>query len=86
MNPGFTGDGKLVSVTFRNKAGGQAGLNFSSGSILANDGLGTNILSDMGSATFSLEAGAISVPEAIEAPSNLPPKPFVTLISRKNAL
>ncbi len=85
LNPGFTGDGKLVSVTFRNKAGGQAGLNFSSGSILANDGLGTNILSDMGSATFSLEAGAISVPEAIEAPSNLPPKPFVQYyVNNKN--
>jgi len=77
LNPGFIGDGKLVSVTFRNKVGGQAGLNFSSGSILANDGLGTNILSDMGSATFSLEAGVISAPEAIETPGNLPSKPLV---------
>lgn len=77
LNPGFSGDGKLISVTFRVKSAGTAGLNFSSGSILANDGLGTNILSGSGIASFTLSAGAVSAPEEVAAPSKLPSKPVI---------
>lgn len=77
LNPGFTGTGKLIGVTFRVKSSDTASLAFSSGSILANDGLGTNILSDMGSANFTLSQGAITAPETIVAPTGLPPKPFI---------
>lgn len=85
LNPGFSGDGKLISVTFRVKSAGPADLSFSSGSVLTNDGLGTNILSDLGSANFSLEAGAVSAPEAIETPAGLPSKPFIKhLIQNKD--
>ena len=77
LNPGFTGSGKLVGVTFRVKSAGVADLSFSSGSVLANDGLGTNILSDLGSANFTLSAGAVSAPEEIAAPSRLPAKPLI---------
>ena len=77
LNPGFTGDGKLLSVTFRNKANGQAGLNFSSGSVLANDGLGTNILSDLGTAAFTLSQGAVSAPETTAALTGLPAEPLI---------
>ena len=76
LNPGFTGDGKLLSATFRVKATGNADLSFFSGSVLANDGLGTNILSNLGRADLTLSAGAISAPEEIVAPSSLPSKPF----------
>lgn len=67
LNPGFTGaSGKLLTVNFRVKAGGVATLNFSSGSVLANDGQGTNILASLGNAQFSL-GGAVTpgAPEAI---------------------
>ncbi|MDP2703929.1 MAG: hypothetical protein Q8P01_01775 [bacterium] len=66
LNPGFTGaNGKLITVNFRVKAAGVAALNFSSGSVLANDGQGTNILSSLGNAQFSL-GGAVE-PGAPEA-------------------
>jgi hypothetical protein len=55
MNPGFTGaGGKIITINFKAKAEGQATLTFSSGSVLANDGQGTNILSSLGSAKFDI--------------------------------
>ena len=77
LNPGFTGTGKLIGITFRVKSAGDADLNFLSGSILANDGLGTNILSDLGTASFTLSQGAVTVPETTVTLIGLPPKPFV---------
>jgi len=77
LNPGFSGDGKLISITFRDKSDGKANLSFSSGSVLANDGLGTNILSSLGTANFVISAGAISAPQEVVAPSRLPSKPLV---------
>src|SRR3989338_603868 len=67
LNPGFTGaSGKLITVSFRVKAAGTAILNFSSGSALANDGKGTNILIGLGNAQFSL-GGAVEIgaPESV---------------------
>lgn len=44
-SPGFTGaSGNILRIVFRPKSAGQAAVVFSSGSILANDGQGTNIL------------------------------------------
>lgn len=66
LNPGFTGaSGKLLTVNFRVKAGGVATLNFSSGLVLANDGHGTNILTGLGNASFSLGVIKPSAPETI---------------------
>lgn len=65
LNPGFTGaSGKVITINFRVKAAGTALLNFSSGSVLANDGQGTNILTSLGNASFSLGGAEPSVPEA----------------------
>jgi len=56
LNPGFKGSaGKLISITFKTKAAGEAKLNFSAASILANDGKGTNILTGTGAASFSIK-------------------------------
>ncbi|MBI2552805.1 hypothetical protein HYW17_05930 [Candidatus Uhrbacteria bacterium] len=72
LNPGFTGaSGKILGVTFRVKAAGAAPLNFSSGSVLANDGKGTNILSSLGSASFALEV-PVTGPAAPEATTPVP--------------
>lgn len=56
LNPGFIGSGgKIISIAFKAKQFGNAVLKFSSGSVLANDGQGTNILSELNNADFQLE-------------------------------
>ena len=84
LNPGFTGTGgRVLTVTFKVKAAGLARLSFSSSSILANDGLGTNILSSVGSAQFDLGGQAVApevgVPkaEAVSATPNVPAGPAI---------
>ena len=55
LNPGFVGSsGKVMEIVFRVKNEGLVGLDFSDSAILANDGLGTNILTSNGRANFSL--------------------------------
>jgi len=56
FNPGFNGSsGKIITVTFKVKTVGTASLSFTSSSVLANDGQGTNILTNIGNATYALE-------------------------------
>ncbi len=71
MNPGFTGtSGKIITINFKTKNGGQAILNFSSASILANDGQGTNILSSLGGAKFDITAPVSEEPTpAVKEPA-----------------
>ena len=55
LNPGYTGaNGKILTITFRARSSGTANVSFSSGSVLANDGTGANILSGMRVAVFTL--------------------------------
>jgi hypothetical protein len=55
LNPGFQGSGgDVIRVTFEAVAPGVASLMFSSGSVLANDGNGTNILNSLGTASISI--------------------------------
>ncbi|MDP2703859.1 MAG: hypothetical protein Q8P01_01405 [bacterium] len=68
LNPGYTGvSGKILTITFRARSAGQANLNFSSGSVLANDGTGANILNGLRVAVLTLtSAGETpSVPQAV---------------------
>ena len=59
--PGYTGkSGKILSAVFKVKKSGKALLNFSSASVRANDGKGTDELSSVGSAQFVL--GETTVP------------------------
>jgi hypothetical protein len=71
FNPGYKGGaGKILSLTFKAKASGVATVRFNSGSILANDGQGTNILTGLGSGKFTIGEGA-------ETPSTPAPTPEV---------
>lgn len=55
LNPGFSGtNGKILSITFKTKAAGTAKLSFTSTSILANDGNGTNILRNSRDAVINI--------------------------------
>ena len=72
LNPGFKGgNGQVLTINFRVKSAGIAPVVFNSGSVLANDGLGTNILSGFTNASFNLapaaqseEAGQSTTPSA----------------------
>lgn len=65
LNPGFIGSsGKIITVSFKVKGHGVANLNFLSGSVLANDGQGTNILKSFGTAQFSLDSAGPTIPES----------------------
>lgn len=87
LNPGFTGSGgKIMAINFKAKAAGAATLSFSSGSVLANDGAGTNILSNMNSAVYQLTpaaAGPEPMPTELiaekksEAITGAPPAPQI---------
>lgn len=55
LNPGYTGkSGRLVTVNFSAKALGKATVSIGAAQVLANDGVGTNILTGRGSATVNI--------------------------------
>jgi hypothetical protein len=64
--PGYSGSGGTIcTITFQAIKLGAAHVNFSSGDILANDGKGTNVLTSLGSASFTISPAA-------EAPKPVP--------------
>ncbi len=71
LNPGFQGSGTVLTVTFRAKAAGTAGLSFSSGQILANDGAGTNVLTSLGTSLFTINSAPLPA-EPTPAPQQAP--------------
>ncbi len=75
-SPGYSGSsGKIISITLKGKAPGHASLNFTSGSALADDGMGTNVLSQMRGAEFTFSQE--EAPPAVETP----PEPADTGLS-----
>lgn len=55
VSPGYQGAaGNIITIQFEAKDPGAAALSFLSGSVLANDGKGTNILTSMGDANFTV--------------------------------
>ncbi len=74
--------GKAITITFRTKVAGIAPLVFSSATVLANDGHGTNILSNLGNANFTLEGETPTVPvEEVVIPAKtkgVPSAPIIT--------
>jgi len=81
LNPGFEGsDGLIFRVTFEAKKSGKAVLDFRQGSILANDGRGTNILGKLFATNFEIVPGAIFFPSiALDSPLQVQENKFVIL-------
>ncbi len=79
---GYTGSaGRIFNITFRTKAAATARLSLTGGSVLANDGMGTNVLSGMNGGTFTVQAPSTSpTPEVVEyvAPANTPGQPSIS--------
>lgn len=75
------GRGSVMNITFRASGSGGSRVNFSSGSVLANDGRGTNILTSMNGGSYTIQSAvAAPEPEVIEyiAPANTPSAPQIT--------
>jgi 5-hydroxyisourate hydrolase-like protein (transthyretin family) len=69
LNPGFTGgSGKILTINFKTKKVGEENISFSSGSILANDGNGTDIISSKETAKISIIDSDAPVKEPVSAP------------------
>ncbi|MDO8430092.1 MAG: hypothetical protein Q7S73_01880 [bacterium] len=61
LNPGFIGSaGRVLQITFKAKAEGSATVSLTSASVLANDGRGTNILSQLGNGRYLIEAAVVA--------------------------
>lgn len=57
LNPGFTGSkGKVMTITFKTKNTGTANLSFASGSVLANDGSGSNVLESLKTSSAAIQS------------------------------
>jgi len=77
VNPGFSGSaGKVLKVTFEAKSSGVAEVKYAVSSVLANDGLGTNVLSFANKASFTI--GATSAVSTTPGPEATPAPIFVT--------
>ena len=83
LNPGYTGtSGKIITINFKVKATGAGLLKFLSGSVLANDGQGTEILSGTGNAQFDLGQGKpVPPPPVTVVPAGKPAAPTVTSLT-----
>jgi len=74
LNPGFTGQsGKILTINFRVKTPGRASISFASGSVLANDGAGTDVLSKLGIGNFTLVANTSveDIPSELVEPASI---------------
>ena len=81
LNPGFTGAaGKIVTISLRGKSGGTASLSFSSASVLANDGQGTEILTGSLGATITVRDSA-STPTKRESVPVVSPRTGVSSVT-----
>lgn len=86
---GYSGSvGTIMTVTFRAAGAGTARVNFKNGSVLANDGRGTNILSSMNGGTYTIQPQtATPEPEIIEyvAPANTPTTPNISSLTHPDS-
>jgi hypothetical protein len=85
---GYTGgSGNIMTVTFRAAGASTARVSFTKGSVLANDGRGTNVLTAMNGGTYTIQAQSVAPePEEIEyiAPANTPAAPAITSDTHPN--
>lgn len=88
MPSGYTGSaGTIFNVTFRTTSASTARVSMTSGSVLANDGMGTNVLSGMNGGTFTIQAPTSQpAAEIVEyvAPANTPNAPVIQSSTHKD--
>ncbi|MBX4197975.1 cohesin domain-containing protein [Candidatus Parcubacteria bacterium] len=74
-NPGYTGPGgKIITIYFKAIATGQAPVIYTNASVLANDGEGTDILTNFTNAEYTLQpAPEVPITTATPAPATITP-------------
>ncbi len=71
--PGYTGaNGVMATITFKTKKAGTASVLFTDASVRANDGLGTNVLTNKNMGTITILAPQVPVPVPIETTPTSP--------------
>lgn len=76
---GYTGAGGTVAtVIFKILAAGTLNVRFGSGSVLAADGQGTNVLGNMTGGAYTTSAASNNPPPEYVAPANTPAAPVIT--------
>lgn len=76
---GYTGaSGSILTVTFKVVSAGNPKVSFKSGSILAADGMGTNVLTAMNGGVYTAGARIAEPTPEYVAPANTPKAPVVT--------
>lgn len=79
VNPGFQGTGaNIITITFQAIAPGTGAIKFSSGSVLANDGNGTEIVDNMSGASVTLLPASATPAPALLAPPVITSDPAVS--------
>ena len=85
---GYTGSsGTVFTITFRTISAATARVSLTGGSVLANDGRGTNVLSGMNGGTYTIQAqSSTPAPEVVEyvAPANTPAQPKIQSSTHAN--
>lgn len=82
---GYSGsNGTVMTVTFRALNAGSPRVTFESGSVLAADGLGTNVLTSMNGASYTINAFEVNPEPEYIAPANTPAAPEVTSVTHPN--
>ncbi len=78
QSPGFVGaQGKILDVSFKAIAKGPANINWTGGSVLANDGKATDILTGKEDSSITINAQVAGVP--LQAPSTNPLPTYIIL-------
>ena len=88
LPPGYNStNGKIITVVFKAKAPGLANISLSSGQVLAADGLGTDITSSLGTASFDIEVGTPSEPTILPTAEDtgVPQAPTITSITHPDS-
>ncbi|MEZ4103267.1 MAG: hypothetical protein R3B55_01760 [Candidatus Paceibacterota bacterium] len=80
LTPGFKGNsGKILTINLKGKNAGPADVKIFSSSVLANNGLGTNILINSASASFNISEVEFKEPEVIKVDDLKPIEPEDTV-------
>lgn len=70
--------GTVMTIMFKALTAGTPKVNFKSGSVLAADGMGTNVLTGMGGGTYTIAAATETPEPEYIAPANTPKAPTVS--------
>lgn len=81
-HPGYTGSaGTIITITFSTKVAGTATVNIGGASVLANDGLGTDILTGAGSGTYTVSSPTVEPEPEPEPEPDLELPDIITITS-----